>query len=208
MSDSGQETEAKFYIQDLKRLEKRLQDLSAQLVQSRTLETNLRFDLPDGRLRAEGRVLRLRQDTAVRLTYKSAGKREQGILSREEIEFAVESFEKAKRFLEALGYQETTFYEKYRTTYKLNETLIMLDELPYGDFAEIEGENLQSIQAVADQLNLRWDAAAETSYLVLFEHVCKTMHLSCKELSFANFVGVKVTAADLNVQAADSKPNL
>ncbi len=207
MSDSGQETEAKFYVQDLKKLEARLQDLSAQLVQSRTLETNIRFDLPDGRLRAEGRVLRLRQDTAVRLTYKSAGKREQGILSREEIEFVVESFEKAKRFLEALGYQEMTFYEKYRTTYKLNETLIMLDELPYGDFAEIEGENLQSIQAVADRLNLRWETAAETSYLMLFERVCKTMHLSCKELSFANFVGIKVTAADLNVQAADNKPN-
>src|SRR5512140_3465038 len=114
MSDSGQETEVKFYIQDLKKVEARLRDLKAQLVQSRTLETNIRFDLPDARLRLEGRVLRLRQDTEARLTYKGAGKKEQGILSREEIEFVVENFEKAKRFLEALGYRKSVFYEKYR----------------------------------------------------------------------------------------------
>ncbi len=204
MSDSGQETEVKFYIRDLKGLEARLQDLGAQLVQSRTLETNIRFDLPDARLRSEGRVLRLRQDTAARLTYKGAGKREQGILSREEIEFVVENFEKAKRFLEALGYQRLTFYEKYRTTYQSNETLIMLDELPYGSFLEIEGENIQTIRAMSDRLDLDWETAVATSYLILFERVHKTMHLSFQDLSFANFVGIKVNATDLSVQAADA----
>ncbi len=204
MSDSGQETEVKFYIRDLKGLEARLQDLGAQLVQSRTLETNIRFDLPDARLRSEGRVLRLRQDTAARLTYKGAGKREQGILSREEIEFVVENFEKAKRFLEALGYQKLTFYEKYRTTYQSNETLIMLDELPYGSFLEIEGENIQTIRAMSDRLDLDWETAVATSYLILFERVHKTMHLSFQDLSFANFAGIKVNATDLSVQAADA----
>ncbi len=207
MSGNGQEIEVKFYIQDLKKVEARMQDLGAQLVQARTLETNLRFDLPDGRLRADGRVLRLRQDSAARLTYKGAGKREQGVLDREEIEFVVENFEKARQFLEALGYQKSIFYEKYRTTYDLNETQIMLDELPYGSFLEIEGEGLQPIRAVADQLNLNWETAVATSYVALFERVCKTIKLSCQDLSFANFSGIKVVAADLGVQAADGKSN-
>jgi adenylate cyclase class 2 len=204
MSDSGQETEVKFYIRDLERLEARLRDLGAQLIQPRVLETNIRYDLPDARLRSEGRVLRLRQDTAARLTYKSASQKEQGILSREEIEFIVEDFEKAKRFLEALGYERLAYYEKYRTTYGLNETLIMLDELPYGGFIEIEGENDKSIRRVADQLNLNWEAAAGTSYLALFERLCDVMRLSFRDVSFANFAGIKVAAADLDVQAADS----
>ncbi|HMB25061.1 MAG: class IV adenylate cyclase [Chloroflexota bacterium] len=204
MSSSGQETEAKFYIQDLKKVEARLRDLGAQLIQPRTLETNIRFDLPDARLRSEGRVLRLRQDTAARLTYKGAGKKEGGVLSREEIEFVVEDFEKARRFLEALGYQKLVYYEKYRTTYELTETLIMLDELPYGSFLEIEGESDSLIHRVADQLRLKWQTAVATSYIALFERVYKTRELSFQDISFANFMGMKVDPSDLRVQAADN----
>src|SRR5574341_1354981 len=99
-----QEIEAKFFVRDLDKIATRVQSLKARLIQPRVLETNLRFDLPDGRLRSEGRVLRLRQDTAARLTYKDSGSNEQGALQRTEIEFTVENFEKARRFLEALGY--------------------------------------------------------------------------------------------------------
>jgi adenylate cyclase class 2 len=204
MSESGQEIEVKFYIRNLKKIKSRLRRLGAALVQRRILETNVRFDLPKARLRSQGRVLRLRQDTAARLTYKGAGKKEQGILNREEIEFVVDDYEKAKRFLEALGYRKLVYYEKYRTTYELNDTLIMLDELPYGDFLEIEGESDKFIHALADQLELNWDAAVATSYIGLFEHVCKAMKLSCKDLSFANFAKTKVKAADLSVRAADA----
>ncbi|HEX2995957.1 MAG TPA: class IV adenylate cyclase [Anaerolineales bacterium] len=203
MSSSGQETEAKFYIQDLKKVEARLRDLGAQLIQPRTLETNVRFDLPDASLRSEGRVLRLRQDTAARLTYKGASKKEGGILSREEIEFVVDDFEKARRFLEALGYQKLAYYEKYRTTYELTETFIMLDELPYGSFLEIEGEDDRSIHSMAEQLNLNWKTAVATSYIALFERVYKTRKLSFQDISFANFAGITVGADDLSVQAAD-----
>jgi adenylate cyclase class 2 len=199
-----QETEVKFYVRDLNRLKAHLEKLGARPIQERVLETNIRFDLPDARLRAEGRVLRLRQDTAARLTYKGASKKEEGILSREEIEFVVEDFEKAKQFLEALGYQKLVYYEKYRTTYDLHETHIMLDELPYGSFIEIEGETLDSIRLMADQLGLNWETAVGTSYLALFERVRKALKFSFQDLSFANFTGTKVIASHLEVSAADS----
>lgn len=203
MSEYGQEIEAKFYVRDLERIRLSLQILDARRIQSRVLETNIRFDLPDAKLRAEGRVLRLRRDTDVRLTYKGASNNEQGVLSREEIEFVVGDFEKAKRFLEALGYQKLVYYEKYRTTYQFEETLIMLDELPYGDFVEIEGEKIESIRAVANQLNLTWDTAIATSYHALFERARQKMNLAFEDLSFANFEGRNVAASDLEVQAAD-----
>jgi len=93
--NTSQEIEAKFYVKDSKEIESRIRELDARLIQPRVLETNLRFDLPDSRLRSAGRVLRLRQDTAARLTYKGAGQGEQGIVTRTEIEFTVEDFEKA-----------------------------------------------------------------------------------------------------------------
>jgi adenylate cyclase class 2 len=198
-----QEIEAKFYVQDLKRIESRIQQLDARLIQPRVLETNLRFDLPDGGLRSKGQVLRLRQDTEARLTYKGSGKSQQGIVNRTEIEFTVEDFERAKLFLEALGYQQILQYDKYRTTYELAACHIMLDELPYGNFVEIEGADIVSIRATAEKLNLNMQAAISESYSFLFEKVRQTLGLKFNDLTFANFAGLQVTQEHLQVQSAD-----
>ena len=207
MATTGQETEAKFYVRNIERIKSRVEELGAALVQARVLETNIRFDFPGAPLRAQGRVLRLRRDTDVKLTYKSASTSEEGVLSREEIEFKVEDYEKAKRFLEALGYRKLVYYEKYRTTYALQPseglTYIMLDELPYGDFVEIEGTTVDSIRGVAGQLNLRWESAIATSYHALFERARVSLNLSNADLSFADLVGIKIEAADLGVLSAD-----
>ena len=203
MANQGQETEAKFYVLNLAEIEIRVQDLGARLIQSRVLEMNTRFDLPDASLRSESRVLRLRRDTEARLTYKSASTNKQGALSRTEIEFIVEDFETAKQFLEALGYRSIFYYEKYRTTYELNGVLIMLDELPYGNFVEIEGETIEAIQRTSDTLKLNWNAAIGTSYFALFGRARKILNLSFQDLSFKNFAGLPVTAAHLGVSRAE-----
>ena len=203
MANKGQETEAKFYVAHLNQVAARLEQLQARLIQSRVLETNLRFDLPDGSLTSQGRVLRLRRDTEAKLTYKGSGQNKSGVLDRQEIEFVVADDVKARQFLEALGYQKSMYYEKYRTTFELDQASIMLDELPYGDFVEIEGESVEQIQALSARLKLAWNATIPSSYTALFENLRKTMHLSFQDLSFENFRGVEVSAQDLSVQPAD-----
>ena len=203
MSNRGQETEAKFYVKDLDQIIARLQELQARLVQPRVLETNLRFDLPDGSLTSSGRVLRLRRDAQARLTYKGAGQNKSGVLDRQEIEFFVEDDAKARQFLEALGYQNTMYYEKYRATYELENTSIMVDEMPYGSFVEIEGETIEQIQAVASKLHLQWITAVPSSYTALFDNLRKKLKLSFRDISFENFRGLYVTPADLDVHPAD-----
>jgi hypothetical protein len=99
------------------------------------------------------------------------------------------------------------YYEKYRTTYALQPSegfvQIMLDELPYGPFVEIEGETVDAIHAVADQLGLHWDAAIGTSYNTLFDRARRTLNLSFQDLSFANFADINLDATHLGVYAAD-----
>lgn len=204
MSDTGREIEAKFYLLQLDKMRTRLQELQARLIQPRVLETNLRFDLPDASLRSQGRVLRLRHDTEARLTYKGPGQKNNGVLEREEIEFVVEDFERARQFLEALGYQQSMLYEKFRTIYELDHTLIMLDEMPYGNFVEIEGETTEQIQTVATRLKLDWDSAIGMSYTALFEIVRKALGLSFQDLSFKNFEGIQVVPETLQVRGAES----
>ena len=220
MGDTNQETEAKFYIQDLDRIRTRLHELQANLIQPRVLESNIRFDLPDASLRSERRVLRLRRDTEARLTYKDPSQNEHGVLSRREIEFTVEDFDKARDFLDALGYKPVFYYEKYRTTYILESTSklvnlrqqaaglqschIMLDELPYGNFVEIEGESVEQIQDISKMLNLRWDTAIAKSYNALFERLCNTRsQLDRTQLTFAALNGLNIKVEELLVQEAD-----
>ena len=198
-----QEIEAKFYVKELKQIEARIRDLNARLIQPRTYEMNVRFDTPNHDLRREGRVLRLRQDDKVRMTYKSASENEEGVLSRTEIEFMVEDFEKAKSLLEALGYEKLLFYEKYRTTYEIDGAHIMLDELPIGDFIEIEGKSVDSIRGIAAKLGINWDATIAASYSALFERVRMALGTKITDLSFEEFREIQVTGKELDAKPAD-----
>jgi len=201
---NGQEIEAKFHVQNLRKIELRLLELKAQLIQPRVHEVNLRFDRPDGELRNSFRVLRLRQDDIARFTFKGPSvEKEGGILSRQEIEFEVGDFDSAKQFLEAIGFQVVVFYEKFRTTYELNNTHIMLDELPYGSFIEIEGENVEMIHSIADLLGLNWNAMVKAGYHALFERVAGKYGLDVSKLSFENLKSVKIAIEDMDIIAAD-----
>ncbi len=201
---NGQEIEAKFHVQNLRKIELRLLELKAQLIQPRVHEVNLRFDRPDGELRNSFRVLRLRKDDIARFTFKGPSvEKEGGILSRQEIEFEVGDFDSAKLFLEAIGFQVVVFYEKFRTTYELNNTHIMLDELPYGSFIEIEGENVETIRSVADALGLNWDAMVKAGYHALFERVAGKYGLDVSKLSFENLEGVTIKTTEMGIVAAD-----
>jgi adenylate cyclase class 2 len=199
-----QETEVKYYVNHLMQVEARLQKLNAHLIQPRVFERNLRFDLPDETLQREEKVLRLRQDTQVHLTYKGPSGTSQGVLSRTEYEVTVDDFDTARAFLEALGYHPVATYEKYRRTYELGELHIMLDELPYGDFVEIEGPDEDTLGQVSAELGLDFSAAIPVNYLVLFERFCKRHEgLDPSQLTFQALDGLHVVPEKLSVVPAD-----
>ena len=201
---NGQETEVKFFVRDLKRIEMRLQEMEAHLIQPRVHEVNLRFDNEQGDLRKSLKVLRLRQDTEAKFTFKGPSEeRAGGVLTRKEIEFTVGSFEAAKEFLELLGFVPVVFYEKYRTTYEFHGVHIMLDELPYGTFVEIEGENIDNLQNVARLLNLNWNAIVKAGYHALFERITVKYGLEPSQLSFEALKSIKVKNEDLGIIHSD-----
>ncbi len=196
------ETEAKFYIEHPDALQKRIESLGATVSEPRVLETNLRFDTPDRDLRHLGYVLRLRQDKRARMTFKDGEQAQGGAFNRRELEFTVSDFDTAKELLQALGYEVSFTYEKYRTTYKLDGAEIMLDEMPYGNFVEIEGPE-DAIRAAAEKLQLKWDTAIQDSYSLLFEKLRAHQGWHMSNLSFANFKQLPVTPELLGVTPAD-----
>lgn len=202
---NGKETEVKFFVNDLARIEIRLREMKAHLIQPRVHEINHRYDTPDGALRRNGKVLRLRNDTEARFTFKGPSEaRQDGVRSRKEIEFSVGSFESGREFLELLGFIPIIFYEKYRTTYEFNRIHVMLDELPYGNFVEIEGEDISALQSVANLLGLQWEAMVEAGYHVLFERIAGKYNLDPGQLSFEVLKSMRVSGADMDIAYADN----
>ncbi len=179
--------------------------MGARLIQARVYEVNLRYDLPDGSLRQGGKVLRLRQDERVRLTYKGPSQRSDGVLSRVEFETALDDFETGKNILEALGYIPVATYEKYRSTYELGELHVMLDELPYGDFVEIEGPDVETLKKASEELGLDFSAAIPASYLALFEGLSQKRGLDPSRLTFAALDGLQIEPGELSVRPADDR---
>ena len=203
MAANSQEIESKFYVRDLKAVEDRLLALGAVCKIPRGFENNLRFDDPADRLGQQHQVLRLRRSEDVRLTFKGPGELHSGAVVRTELEMVVDDFDCARRFLEALGYRVVVSYEKYRAMYELDQALITLDELPYGNFVEIEVQKIEIIAGLAHRLGLRMEAAIPTSYLGLFEHVRSANKLAARNLAFDEFKDIHLTAADLGVLPAD-----
>lgn len=197
------EQEAKFLINDLTALEQRLYDLGAQLTQAHILEQNLRFDTPDRQLSTAYEALRLRKDHTCRLTYKGASDPEQDISARRELEVEVSELETARAILEALGFEVMVRYEKYRRAYVLDDVEVSLDEMPFGHFCEIEGPHLSSIQRASRQLGLSWEAHTKQSYLMLFDNLKQSLHLSAEHLTFEEFKDIQVSARDLGLMPAD-----
>lgn len=224
MAHTHIETEVKFWVESLGAIRDRLVDLGAIQVGERVLETNIRLDRPDRSLSASGQALRLRRSQPspppstglqpgsgegakegrafTSLTYKARlagpGGEMAPVKELEEIEVQVSDFHRIQAILERLGFEPIFLYEKYRETFRLGEVEIMLDELPYGCFVEIEGE-ISAIDHAAAQLGLAAARRVPGTYLSLFEALRQRRNLPFRELTFANFRELHITPADLGL---------
>ena len=197
------EQEVKFYLNNLKALEEKLISLGASLKQPRTHEVNLRFDTPDRQLSGTFQVLRLRKDEKIRLTYKGASDPVREVSAREELEVEVSDFATTQAILESLGYEVMVMYEKFRSAFFLDGVEISLDEMPLGNFCEIEGADTHSIQQCAERLGLDWELRSKLSYLALFNIARQSLNLEATNLSFEVFEGVNLTSEDIGLVPAN-----
>ncbi len=196
------EIEAKFYVQHLGQFRDRLTKLGARVHKKRTFERNWRFDTVDGRLTQMKEVLRLREAGDGYLTYKSKLDIPE---ERLEIEFGIDNVDEARDFLLALGYRVICVYEKYREIFQLCSVEVMLDELPFGSFVEIEGPTLDAIKETSGLLNLEWERRVSRSYLGLFEKLRHRFDLPFNDAAFANFADLPpVNANDIGLEDAVS----
>ena len=195
---SNLEVEVKFLVDDLAAWRARLEAAGARQVKPRLHERNVRFDDGASSLLRKGQLLRLRQDDGARLTFKGMAEADHTSEAkvREELETSVGDFETAAEILGRLGFGPRQVYEKYRETFHLEDVEVVLDELPFGDFLELEGHE-DGIRNAAQQLGLAWEERILDNYLLLMARVKDYYELPFNDLTFANFEGREVSIADV-----------
>ncbi len=106
----------------------------------RVYQKTVMFDNEQGLMQVTNGRIRLRQtDGRVTLSYKRPIPN--GNIKKEiEWEVDVGDWRSMENILTALGFKETTSYEKYRSTYQYNNVKIEMDEYPFANFVEIEGK--------------------------------------------------------------------
>lgn len=137
----GIEIEKKYRLTaaDAERLRARLNELSPPPERGVEFEENTLYT--GAGLEPGGRALRLRRVGArAILTLKERRPSADAIKSQREEEVEVSDAATLDTILRALGFAPALVYEKRRETWRVGDVEVMLDELPFGWFAEVEGD--------------------------------------------------------------------
>ncbi len=201
MSDVNEkrlEVEVKFLVADLATMRQRVLDVGGVLHHPRVYERNIRYDNAWQGLSRQDKLLRLRQDARNRLTYKGPAQNVETaqVKIREELEIEVDDFDTAAAILQRLNFEPVQVYEKYRETFQLGPVEVVLDEMPFGTFMELEGGE-EAIVAAAALLGLDWNQRILANYLYLLALVNEHYGLTIADLTFANFAGLNIAIAEV-----------
>src|ERR1700719_5384395 len=180
---SSNEIEIKFRIDNIRDLNRRLQQSNFRLITPRTHEINTLYELPNKSLRRRGELLRLRKyGSEWILTHKAKGKLGRH-KTRVETETKIEDGTKMDAILRALGFAPTFRYEKFRAEWSDGKGHVVLDKTPIGNFGEIEGPS-RWIDRTASALGIsRSDYITQTYAPMFFEWKRRT-HSKATEMTF------------------------
>lgn len=117
-----------------------------------------------GDLKEKSAVLRLRKigHTTI-LTYKEKVLNDLDIKHRIEYETKVSDFLATEKIIQSLGYRLNVIYEKRRQTWHFGDVEVVLDELPFGLYMEIEG-TADAIEKAEKRLNINGLEPESRSY--------------------------------------------
>lgn len=196
------EIEVKFYISNISTIRDKVISLGAESM-GRIFETNICFEDSQKNLFKNRSLLRLRKDNRTRLTFKSlphTKNQEKNadfkIFREQEVE--VSDFAVMKSILESLGFHKERVYEKWRETFILNGVTLCIDEMPFGNFLEIEGEKEDIVEA-ASKTGMAWENRILSNYLHMFEIIRQKFKLKFNDITFENFKNIK-----LNIPSSSS----
>lgn len=181
------EIELKFHLADPQPIRDKLLALGFES-HGQVFEVNVVLDTPALDLAAGSRLLRLRRDKTVRLTYKEPhADLELGLRfkAKQESELELADLETMRHILHRLGFTAERVYEKYREHFtRPDGASAELDRLPHmGCFLELEADP-QRIESLAAELGLALIDGLRENYFALFVTYCRRTGLATRDMKF------------------------
>ncbi len=169
------EIEVKVRVEDLKTYVGKAEELGYEVLQPRLFEGNFLYDFPERPLSISGCMLRVRETVEGALfTFKGKVVSHDRYKIRPEEETRCDNGEKLRAILENIGLRTFFKYEKYRREYQAPGAILCLDEMPFGNFLELEGSP-ESIEALAAALELDSSSFLRRSYADLYGEHCRKL---------------------------------
>ena len=140
------ETEKKYRLTERRRetILKNLKEIKAEFVGA-DFEENIIFQ--EETFSENPPILRIRKtEKKTVLTFKKRIQNEFAVKQQIEHETDIGDADAAEKIIENVGFIKSLVYEKRRETWRFRQVEIVLDELPFGSFMEIEG----SVTAIAE----------------------------------------------------------
>lgn len=160
-------------------------------------EKTIRYDNKDSSLEREGKFIRVRSGIKNVISIKEKlnnNNDNDNFLKRNDIEVEVSDIKKIQYILEQIGLHETFTMEKYRLKWKYNDEVeLNLDELPFGVFLEIHGNEKNAI-AASKELGFNMKNAKKGTYWDIFEEFKKENNIepNIKNIEFGEGYSYKI----------------
>ena len=196
------EIEIKLRITDIPELLRKIKKLHV-IPQPRLREQNILYDTPQSHLRRRKMLLRLRIETPANHHAPANPAKERVILTskappqpqrnnrpsrykiraeREQVA-SISSRQYAKA-LTSLGFRPAFRYDKFRTTFRLQDLHLDLDETPAGVYLELEGTP-KAIDRAAKALGFAKDQYLRATYWDLYVAACRRRGTKPKNMLFS-----------------------
>lgn len=196
------EIEIKLRITDIPELLRKIKKLHV-IPQPRLREQNILYDTPQSHLRRRKMLLRLRIETSANHHAPANPAKERVILTskappqpqrnnrpsrykiraeREQVA-SISSRQYAKA-LTSLGFRPAFRYDKFRTTFRLQDLHLDLDETPAGVYLELEGTP-KAIDRAAKALGFAKEQYLRATYWDLYVAACRRRGTKPKNMLFS-----------------------
>jgi len=195
------EIEIKLRIKEVPKILRKIRSLSVQS-RPRVQEQNTLYDTPQSHLRRRDMLLRLRIETPAPHDTRST-RRERVILTAkapphqrqtnrhpprykiraEREQIVPQSSHQWAATLASLGFRPAFRYDKFRTTFRLPNLHVELDETPAGTFLELEGKP-RTIDRAAAALGFSKQAYLRSTYWDLYAADCRRRRITPKNMLF------------------------
>ncbi len=163
------EIEAKFTDINVELLRGKLEELGAKLVHPERIMRRRNYDFPDGKLESAFAWVRVRDEGGkVTMSYKQ--NKDDSLHGTVEVNIAVDDFNTAHAFLEALGVAQKSYQETKRESWLLDEVEVTIDTWPWiPPFVELEGPSEEAVKTAASRLDLDWSNALHGSVATVYQ---------------------------------------